>query len=205
MRGKFWDKQAGKYDDLVRKHDGTYDKTIASARSLLSASDIVLDLGCASGEYSLDIASFVRSVHGIDTSAGMIALAARKVDDRRVGNVTFDAAGIFDRSLDARRFTAVLAFCVLHLVGDLHPVLRRIGELLPAGGLLVSETPCLRESGLLFSLFFGAARMARIVPPVLRLVASELEAEIAGAGFDIAESERWDRKKAVHWIVARKR
>jgi 2-polyprenyl-3-methyl-5-hydroxy-6-metoxy-1,4-benzoquinol methylase len=205
MTAKFWDKRAQKYDDLVRKHDADYHRTIAGAKSLLSTSDVVLDLGCASGEYSLDIAPFVQRVHGIDTSANMIALATEKTSGRSVGNVTFDAADVFDRTLAAHRYTAVLAFSVLHLVEEIRPVLGRVNELLPPGGLFISQTPCFSESSFLFKLFIGVARKVKVVPPILSLTALELEAAIAGAGFDIAESEVWDRKKAVHWIVARKR
>lgn len=59
MSAKFWDKQAEKYDNLVRKHDADYQRTIAKANSLLKTSDVVLDLGCATGEYSLDVAPLV--------------------------------------------------------------------------------------------------------------------------------------------------
>ena len=204
MTAEFWDKRARKYDDAVRKHDAVYDRTIASVRSLLSTSDVVLDLGCASGEYSLDIAPFVQRVHGIDTSTSMIALATTKARARSVDNVTFDTADVLDRSLDAHGFTMVLAFSVLHLVDDMRSVLCRVNELLPTGGLLVSQTPCLSESSFLFKLFIGLAQKVNIAPPILSLTALELEAAIAGAGFDIVESEIWDRKKAVHWIVARK-
>jgi len=205
LTAEFWDKRAKKYDDAIRKHDAVYDQTIASAKSLLSTSDVVLDLGCASGEYSLDIALFVQRVHGIDTSTEMIALATKKASDRSIGNVTFDPAGVFDQSLDAHGYTAVLAFSVLHLVEDIRAVLCRVNELLPTGALFVSQTPCLSESSFLFKLFVGLAQKVNIAPPILRLTALELEAAIAAAGFEIAESEVWDRKKAVHWIVARKR
>ena len=204
MTAEFWDKRARKYDDAVRKHDAVYDRTIASVRSLLSTSDVVLDLGCASGEYSLDIAPFVQRVHGIDTSTSMIALATKKASARSVDNVTLDTADVLDRSLDAHGFTMVLAFSVLHLVDDIRSVLCRVNELLPTGGLLVSQTPCRSKSSFLFKLFIGLAQKVNIAPPILSLTALELEAAIAGAGFDIVESEEWDRKKAVHWIVARK-
>lgn len=205
MRVNFWDKQAKRYDDAVQKHEADYHKTIAGARSLLSSADVVLDFGCASGEYGLDIAPFVRSVHGIDTSANMIALAAKKASRRAIANLTFDPGDIFDRSLDAHHFTVVLAFNVLHLVGDIRSVLRRISDLLPAGGLLISETPCLGEKGFLFRSVIGLARRLNLVPPILSLAIPELEAKIEGAGCDIIKSEAWGRGIAVRWIVARKR
>lgn len=205
MAVTFWDKRAKKYDNAVRKRGADYDRTIARAKSLLSTSDVVLDLGCASGEYSLDVATFVRRVHGIDTSANMIALATKKARDRAVNNVTFDAADVFDRSLDAHRSTAVLAFNVLHLVDELCSVLRRVNDLLPTGGLFISQTPCLGEWSFPLKMFLGFAQKMRLVPKILSLTALDLEAGIAGAGFDIAESEVWDRKNAILGIVARKR
>jgi 2-polyprenyl-3-methyl-5-hydroxy-6-metoxy-1,4-benzoquinol methylase len=202
---EFWDKRAEKYDDAVRSHDADYDRTIASVRSLLSTSDVVLDLGCASGEYSLDIAPFVQRVHGIDTSTQMVALATKKAIDRSVRNVTFASADVFERSLEAHGYTAVLAFSVLHLVEDVRSISCRVNELLPTGGLYISQTPCFSQSSFLFKLFVGLAQKVKLAPRILSFSALELEEAIAGAGFDIAASEVWDRRKAIHWIVARKR
>jgi 2-polyprenyl-3-methyl-5-hydroxy-6-metoxy-1,4-benzoquinol methylase len=80
MTAKFWDKWAQKYNDDVEKHDAVYLQTIESTKSLLSTTDVVLDLGCAAGEFSLDIAP--QCVHGIDTSTNMIATATEKASDR---------------------------------------------------------------------------------------------------------------------------
>jgi ubiquinone/menaquinone biosynthesis C-methylase UbiE len=165
----------------------------------------VLDLGCASGEFSLDIAPCVQRVHGIDTSTNMIDLAMKKAAAHSAGNVTFASTDLFDRSLDAHGYTRVLAFSFLHLVEDLPAVLGRINRLLPTDGLLISETPCLGERGFLFKLFVGFAQKVKIAPPILGLTVPELETAIAGANFDVTESKDWDPKNAIHWIVARKR
>ncbi len=205
MTATFWDKRAQKYNTEIEKHDTVYRQTIDSTRALLSKSDFVLDLGCASGEFGLDIAPSVHRVHGIDTSPRMIALASEKARSSGVDNIRFDQADVFDRSLDENSYTGVLAFSILHLVEDIRAVLRRVNELLPTGGLLISETPCLGERGFLFKLFVGFAQKLKIAPPILSLTVAELEAQIARAGFDITESKEWDSKKALRWIVARKR
>ena len=134
----------------------------------------------------------------------MIALATRKARARAIDNATFDAVDVFDRSLEAHGYTAVLAFSVLHLVGDLGSVLRRIHELLPAGGLFVSQTPCLGDWGVLLRGLVTMAQTVKMAPPMLRLTARELERAIGDVGFDIAESEVWDSRKAVRWIVAKR-
>ena len=204
MAAEFWDRRARKYNDAIERHDAVYLQTIRSTKSLLSSSDVVLDLGCATGEYSLDISPSVRHVHGVDTSTSMIAMAMKKASDRSAGNVSFCPTDLFDQSLDARGCTAVLAFSILHLVEDIHTVLGRVNALLPTGGLLISETPCFGERGLLFRVFLAFAQKMKIAPPVHLLTVPELEAAIANAGFAIAESRDWDPQNAVHWIVARK-
>ena len=205
MTNAFWDKRAQKYDAAIQKHDAVYTRTLEAAKSLLSASDVVLDLGCATGEFSLDVAPCVQRVHGIDTSTNMIAMAMEKATARSAGNVTFASNDLFERSLGAHGYTRVLAFSFLHLVEDLPAVLGRINGLLPTGGLLISETPCFGDRGLLFKLFVGIAQRVKIAPPILSVTVPELEAAITGADFDIIESKEWDPKNALHWIVARKR
>lgn len=202
---EFWDRRARRYRAEIEKHDAAYMKTLQGAKSLLSASDVVLDLGCASGEFALDLAPCVQRVHGIDTSTGMIALAMERAVLRAANNVSFASIDAFDRSLDAHGYTRVLAFSVLHLVQDLPAVLGRIHGLLPAGGLLISETPCFGERGLLLRWFVGVSQKAKLLPPIRCFTVPELEAAVSAAGFEVVESREWDRRNAVQWVVARRR
>lgn len=202
---EFWDKRAEKYNDEIEKHDAAYKQTIERTKALLSPSDVLLDLGCATGEFGLDLAPHVQRVHGVDTSANMIAMAKKKASDRSVDNVTFASTDVFDRSLDLHGYTGVLAFSVFHLVENLRAVLGRVNQLLSRDGLLISETPCFGERGPLFRLLVGFAQKVQIAPPIINLTVAKLETEISEADFDIAESRGWVPKKAIHWIVARKR
>jgi ubiquinone/menaquinone biosynthesis C-methylase UbiE len=204
MQAAFWDERAAKYDEDIRKHDSLYEKTIRSTQSLLTHSDVVLDFGCASGEFSLAIASSVQRVHGIDVSSNMIDLATEKARDRSAENVTFDTTELFDLPLAPHDYTAILAFNVFHLVEDISAVLGRISRLLPAGGLLFSQTPCLGERGCLFKLFVGFAQKVKTAPPIRSLTFAELASLVSSSGFEILESEVWDEKDAVQRVVARK-
>jgi predicted TPR repeat methyltransferase len=78
MQSEFWDKHAEKYDDAITRHDFQYLRTIDSTAPLLKESDVLLDLGCASGEICLDLADKVLRIRGIDTSTVMIELARQK-------------------------------------------------------------------------------------------------------------------------------
>jgi 2-polyprenyl-3-methyl-5-hydroxy-6-metoxy-1,4-benzoquinol methylase len=184
----FWDKRSKQYDDAIRKHDAPFDKTIERTKALLSCTDVVLDFGCGSGEFSLDLAPQVQRVHGIDTSSRMIELAKGKARDRHIDNTIFDQRDLFDHSLVSQSFSAVIAFSIFHLVGDASKTLARLNDLLPTGGLLISETPC-----------FGG-----LAPTICSLSSGELESLVSSAGFEILESKIWDEKNALRWIVARK-
>ena len=205
MKAAFWDKRSQKYDDDIKKHDSLYEKSISNTTSLLTSSDVVLDFGCASGEMSLDIAPHVQRVHGIDPSVKMIELANQKARDRRADNITFDHIDAFDQRLSSNSFSAVVAFNVFHLLDDAPKVLARLHDLLEAGGLLISQTPCLGERSWFFRSFIRLLQKLGIAPPILSLTVAELESLVATSDFEISETKIWDEEMAVQWIVARKR
>lgn len=200
----FWDKRSKQYDDAITKHDAPFDKTIERAKSLLGRSDVVLDFGCGSGEFSAELALHVRSVLGIDTSAGMIDRAKEKARNRHIDNARFIQKDLFDPSLTHKSFSSAIAFSVLHLVDDASTVLARLGELLETGGLLISETPCLGERNWVFRSLISLAQRSGLTPKIYSLSSDELESLILISGFEILESEIWDEKSALRWIVAKK-
>ena len=203
MKATFWDKRSKKYDDSVKKHDSLYEKTIDSTKSLLTDSDVVLDFACASGEMSLDIAPHVQRVHGIDLSVKMIELANQKAHDRQVDNINFNQTDAFDQRLDS--FSAIVAFNIFHLLDDASKVLARLNDLLPTGGLLISQTPCLGERGWIFRSLISFAQKVGIAPLIRSLTIAELESLVSSSNFEILETKiRWDKKILLQWIVARK-
>ena len=124
MTAEFWNRRASKYDARVR--DGDYRRTLESTLQFIGDGDAVLDVGCGSGEYSLDLAPKVLTVHGIDTSTKMIDLALEKARKAAVANVQFSAKDVLDRQLDGTSYSAIVALNVLHLVDDVGDSLRRV-------------------------------------------------------------------------------
>ena len=204
MSTNMWDQRARKYDDAIKKHDDVYGKTIESTKALLSRSDVVLDFACASGEISLEIAPYTQRIHGIDTSVKMIKMAKNKSLDRRVKNTRFDQIDIFDSSLASNSYSAIIAFSIFHLVDDAQKVLARLNVLMAAGGLLITQTPCLGERSLFFKSLIGFTQKVGIAPYIRSLTITELESLVSNGGFEIIENRIWDEKNAVQWIVARK-
>lgn len=205
MSNTFWDKTADKYDRSIQSHDAGYDRLIDWTTARLNEADMVLDFGCASGEMSLDIAKHVRRIHGIDLSGRMIALAKQKAQAAAVDNVTFDQSDLSALALVGEGYTAVVALNVLHLVDDLPAVMAQLNALLPSGGLLISQTPCLGEGQRLVRSLLKVTQTVGLTPRVLSLTVSTLEAEICRHDFEIVDSQRWDETEPVQWIVARKR
>jgi len=201
---KFWDKRSKRYDKNIKKHDSLYEKTIDSTKSLLTNSDVLLDFACASGEMSLDIASHVKEIHGIDLSIKMIELANQKAHNLQVENIKFNQIDVFDQRLESNSFSAILAFNIFHLVDDAPKVLSRLNDLLAPGGLLISQTPCLGERGRFFKLMISLVQKLGLAPTIRSLRIPELESLVSSNNFEIFETKVWDEKFAVQWIVARK-
>ena len=70
-QSKFWDNRTDKYDLNIRG-ENFFIPTIEKTKTLLDDSDVVLDVGCATGEIGLEIANSVKHIYGIDTSKMMI-------------------------------------------------------------------------------------------------------------------------------------
>ena len=204
MQEIFWDRRAQKYDDEISQRDSLYRKTLQSTETLLNDQDVMLDLGCASGEISLGLAPLVTQVRGIDTSAGMIEMANLKMRTRDIRNIEFSHTDAFDKSLEPHSFSVITAFNVLHLVENLSGILDRLYCLLTPGGLLVSQTPCLRERSWIFRTLIRLAQKPRLCPPILNIAFDELTSLFIRSGFEILDSELWDESQCIQRVVARR-
>ena len=200
----FWDKRSERYDKYMMKHGPSFKKTIENTKSLLTSSDVVLDFACASGEMSLELATHVKEIHGIDISVKMIELANQKTHHLNVENIKFNQTDVFDQSLEDNSFSAILAFNIFHFVDEAPKVLARLNDLLVPGGLLISQTSCLGERSLFFRSIVNLAQKLGLAPPVYSFRSPELESLITRNDFEIVETKIWDAKSAVQWIVARK-
>jgi 2-polyprenyl-3-methyl-5-hydroxy-6-metoxy-1,4-benzoquinol methylase len=205
---RFWDRLARRWGEPIEESERTDSKVLAKTRPYLEATDTVLDYGCAKGSVDLRLAPGVKAIHGIDISSKMIAAAREAADARKAANVSFAKATIFDESLQRESFDVVLAFAVFHLLEDGPKALRRIGELLKPGGLLISVTPCLGEKGTLpvksVVLLVRLATALRMIPPVWRCTISGLQESMAAAGLVAIEGEELVSTTSEYFVVAKK-
>jgi 2-polyprenyl-3-methyl-5-hydroxy-6-metoxy-1,4-benzoquinol methylase len=205
MSAKFWDKRSAQYEKNFNREEATYQKTIFRTRSLILGKNAnLLDFGCGTGEYSLELSSSANLICAIDTSKEMIRMAELKRQALQIDNIEFMSCDALDSGLDKFQFTGILAFNILHLVEDPEKVLTRLNELMAQGGYLISMTPCLGERSWLYRNFIQLLQRIGIAPAILSLKADNLELMLTRNKFTILESKIWDKKNYIQWIVARK-
>ncbi len=206
---KIWDKIAHNYDKSEKRFEPIHIKTIENTRKYLKASDNVLDYGCATGTKALELASSVKRIQGIDISSKMIEGAKRKAVERKIENVDFAHAIIFNENYKSESFDVILAFNILHSLEDHNQVMQRINELLKPGGLFISVTPCLKEKmatkNRLELSFFRLLIIVRVFPNILtRFKIPELEDLITSGNFQIIETENIFHRMTSYFVAAKK-
>ena len=199
---KFWDRMSKNYDKQA-SNNKIYKRTLEITKKHLKSSDIVLDFACATGLYSIELANNVKEIEGIDISPKMIEAAKRKAGERKIENIDFAQATIFDERCKKESFYVILAFNILHLLEDTQKVMQRINELLKPGGLIISTTACLREKTFL-RIFLFLLYKTGIIPYMGFFKISELEKSIANGNFQIVESKCLDNSPLDYFIVAKK-
>jgi SAM-dependent methyltransferase len=98
---------------------------------------VLVDMGCATGWFTIAAAGLGADAHGIDTSAAMVEYARAKAREADVA-ATFHQAGILSYEHSGPAPDVVVTRFVLHHMPDFWKsiAIRRIARLLRPGGLL---------------------------------------------------------------------
>jgi len=203
----FWDRIAPKYAaDPIADLAG-YEATLRRVQGLLSAELDVLEIGCGTGTTALRLAIFTRHLLATDVSTRMITIARDKLAAQPMPQLSFEVADADESVFGQAAYDVVLAFNLLHLVGDLDQTLAQAVQALQPGGLLISKTACIAEMNPLVPyLALPLLRAIGKAPPVLCFKADALQAAMSRQGLEIVTVERHGtRGKDIRvFIVARK-
>ena len=115
---KFWDRTASSYDREERSDGKTFQQIIQLTKGFLKPTDTILDFGCGTGSFSIELATSVNNISAIDISSKMTEIAKAKAKTAGMPNMESLHATIFDDRLKAGTFNVVLAFYILHLVDN---------------------------------------------------------------------------------------
>lgn len=204
MENNFWDDRSEKYEQNLKKNSEIIFKTLEWSKPYFCKTDNVLDFGCATGEYSLELSSQVYSITGIDTSKKMIERAERKRNEQQVTNVSFLAADINSKQVEENTYSAILTLSILHLVDNPSATIKKMNNILDDNGYVISVTPCLRNRKIIFRFLMYLFQRLGIAPKIQSFSFLQLESLFKENGFRIITSKVLDSKNALYWIVGKK-
>lgn len=197
----FWDKVADKYDRRTVKGPN-YAARLERAERWVGPDASVLDVGCAGGHITLDLARRVRKVHGIDLSPRLIAIAEHRRAAEGVENCSFAVGRVDDASLGEGSFDAVTAYSLLHLVDDAPAVVRRFYALIRPGGRVIAEVPTTAEINLAFRLLIKGMTLIGKAPVVKIYSQAQYEQMFCDAGFVVDEVKVYNPKSMNKSLLA---
>jgi 2-polyprenyl-3-methyl-5-hydroxy-6-metoxy-1,4-benzoquinol methylase len=79
----------------------------------LRPTDLVLDMGCAEGLVSMEVAGRVAHVDGVEVEPDRVNEARRLANNRKIQNISFAAGSIVDYPIISSRYDVVLLLSVL--------------------------------------------------------------------------------------------
>lgn len=206
----FWNKRAGRYDRKLYKGPN-YAARLQRAAAVFGDNANVLDVGCATGEITLDLAQHCGQILGIDHAKNMTDTGNDKARQRGIDNCRFEPMDANDPGLPEGSFDAITVYSVFHLIANppqgpgLPATLARLHALLKPGGHLVTETPVLGDWHPVWKIVLAVCSVTGIAPPVTALKLADLENVFADTGFEIIDSRVYNPKSGMHCITARKR
>ena len=104
----------------------------------LDADDIVIDIGCGTGAFTLYAAKSCKKIYAVDVSKAMLDYTSQKAQKAGLDNIEFCHGGFLTYEHRAKPVDAIVSGAALHHLPDFWKLiaLRRLAAILKAGGKL---------------------------------------------------------------------
>lgn len=183
----YWERHARGYDRSLALLGKPFPRIRTLIREAVSGADEVLEVAAGTGVLSTEIAPNVQRLVATDYSEAMVEVLRARVTKADLTNVECERADIYALPFEPRRFDAVVAGNVLHLVPDLPGALGALRRVLRRGGRLVVPTFCHNETRL-STVISHLVALTRF-PARRRFTSRSLSRELEAAGLRIDRQE----------------
>lgn len=139
-----FDNKAATWDDKPRRAKLAHDvaRAIRETVKITPGMD-VLDFGCGTGLLLLRFQPLVRSVTGIDSSPGMLAVLDEKIREQHLTNVTTRCIDLEHGDRFEGQYDLVMSSMTFHHIRDVRPILEILLRVLKPGGVLaIADLDC---------------------------------------------------------------
>jgi len=138
---KDFDKEAAQWDANPGRVKLAHDVADAIIREVLPTGEMdALDFGCGTGLVTLRLQPLVRTITGMDSSEGMLAVLGSKVHGQGLVNVRTQFLELEKGGKVSGRYHLIVSSMTLHHVPDPAGLITQLsGALLPGGTLAVAD------------------------------------------------------------------
>jgi ubiquinone/menaquinone biosynthesis C-methylase UbiE len=132
-----FDKDAASWDENA----GRVKMAFSIADSIIGAVPLnlemdVLDFGCGTGLLTLQLQPVVRSITGVDSSVGMLAVLENKIEIQQLSSVRTEQLEVETGGVLTGTYDLVVSSMTLHHVREIKPLLAQFFKVMKPGGYL---------------------------------------------------------------------